>query len=109
MKNIAYYIITLAFSFILVACATNSNPEIVMSSGPDNPVVMRMKHDIVSGNPTPPSYSWLWWYAPVAGIATMWAVKYLFFRKCVEEDMDVISETQNNKTVKVDSSHESSN
>lgn len=92
MKNAPYYIITLAFSFLLVACATTPNPEIVMSPGPDNPVVMKMKHDVIAGNPMPPSYSWLWWYAPVAGIATMWAVKYLFFRKCVEEDMDVIAE-----------------
>lgn len=100
MKNAPYYIITLAFSFILVACATTPNPEIVMSPGPDNPVVMKMKHDIAAGVPTPPSYSWLWWYAPVAGIATMWAVKYLFFRKCVEEDIDVITEETKPETNK---------
>ena len=59
-----------------------------------------MKHDVIAGNPMPPSYSWLWWYAPVAGIATMWAVKYLFFRKCVEEDMDVIAEENKTETNK---------
>jgi hypothetical protein len=91
MKNAPYYIITIALSFMFFACATTPNPEIIMNPGPDNPVVMKMKHDICTGNPAPPSYSWLWWYAPVAGIATMWAVKYLFFRKCVEEDMDVIT------------------
>jgi hypothetical protein len=92
MKNAPYYIITLALSFMLFACATTPNPEIIMNPGPDNPVVMKMKHDIGAGNPMPPSYSWLWWYAPVAGITTMWAIKYLFFRKCVEEDLDVIKD-----------------
>lgn len=76
-------------ALMLTACAS-SGPEVVMSKGPDNPIVMKMKHDIMAGNPNPPSNSWLWWYAPVAGIAVMWAVKYLFFRKCVEESIDAL-------------------
>lgn len=107
MKNVYYYIVTLAVACIISACASTPNPEIVISKGPDNPVVMKMKYDISTGAHIPASNSWLWWYAPVACIAVMWTVKYLFFRKCVEEDIDVISE--NNTDVDKKANNESKN
>lgn len=74
----------------LVGCATA--PEIIRPKGLENPVLVKLRNDANSTVPVTPSYSWLWWYAPLAIISLLWTIKYLFLRKCVEEDIDVVEE-----------------
>jgi hypothetical protein len=63
----------LLISLLTLGCA--SEPKIIPDTTGDSIQMMKLKHDIVSGSTIEPSYGWLFWYAPVALIALMWAYK----------------------------------
>jgi len=77
----------------LISCA--AAPEIIRPKGLENPIVQKLRNDANSPIPVTPSYSWLWWYAPIAIISLLWTIKYLFLRKCIEQDIDIVPEAKN--------------
>jgi hypothetical protein len=99
MKRNATYLILLIL-FVLCSCSTA--PEVIPDPTDDSVAMLRLKEELKQiGNPVD-NKNWLWWYAPVAIISLMWAVKHLFLRKCIEEDPDIIpssKETQDDKVV----------
>lgn len=62
-------------SLILVGCSTT--PQIIPDTTTDNVVMMQLKDSINHPGPTPPSYGWIFWYAPVAVLAMMWGYREL--------------------------------
>lgn len=90
LKVLCICLTLLGAIILLVGCKTA--PEIIRPNGLENPILVKLRNDANSTVPIAPSYSWLWWYAPLAIISLLWTIKYLFLRKCVEEEIDVIEE-----------------
>ena len=103
MKRIYLFIV---FSLLFLLCSCSTAPEVIPDPTDDSVAMLRLKEELKQiGNPID-NKNWLWWYAPVALISIMWAVKHLFLRKCIEEDPDTI--TTNSQELKDDQSSKQS-
>jgi hypothetical protein len=64
--------LTLAFLF-LVGC--NTSPVIVPDNTTDSPIMMKLKHDITSGDKIGSNWGWVLWYLPVLLLVLAWVWK----------------------------------
>lgn len=72
-----YRLLLIALCFLFVAC--NTTPEIIPDPPPDSPVVMKLKHDILTGGKTT-FWGWILWYVPVLLLVIAWAYREFFYK-----------------------------
>ena len=95
MKRLYLFIL---FSFLFLLCSCSTAPEVIPDTTGDSVAMLRLKEELKQvGNPID-NKNWLWWYAPVALISMMWAVKRFFLTNCIEEDPDIITDNFKEQT-----------
>tara|TARA_R110000868_G_scaffold87882_1_gene245414 strand:+ start:3713 stop:4015 length:303 start_codon:yes stop_codon:yes gene_type:complete len=70
------YILSLLF---LAGC--NTSPVIIPDTTSDSPVMLKLKHDILSGDKIVGNWGWILWYLPIVFLVVAWAWKEFFGRK----------------------------
>lgn len=69
--NMKYIILS---SLILIS-SCSITPEIIPAKRQDSPMTLKLKDGIDDPGIKENNYSWLFWYAPIAAIALLWAKK----------------------------------
>jgi hypothetical protein len=72
-------------TMLLVSCTT---PQIIPDTTGDNVIMMNLKDQIASQQPVKPSYSWVFWYAPVGVLALMWGYRELIKKPIPKQCVD---------------------
>lgn len=66
---------------LLCLAACNTAPIIVPDTTSDSPVMLKLKHDILSGDKIVGNWGWMLWYLPVLLLVLGWGWKEFFGRK----------------------------
>lgn len=69
MNKLALMIASL---LLVVGCAA---PEVISSKGNDSVIMMKLKHEILSGDKISQNWGWMLWYLPVLLLVVAWAWK----------------------------------
>jgi len=83
----------LALIICLTVCLFGCNdPKIVPDLTSDNVVMLEIKDRIAQPGGTQPTYGWLFWYGPVAGMLLMWGYRNLIKKPidCLEQEPDSV-------------------
>lgn len=67
--------------FLFLAGCVSTKPEIISSKGTENVVIASLRDQISEPGLHKVSYSWLWWYIPIASMVILWAVSRIFLNK----------------------------
>lgn len=67
--------------FLFLVGCISTKPEIISSKGAENVVIARFRDEISQPGLHKVSYSWLWWYIPLASIVILWAISRIFLNK----------------------------
>lgn len=70
-------LLLIALCFLIVGC--NTTPEIIPDPPPDSPVVMKLKHDIITGERST-FWGWILWYVPVLIMVVAWTYREFFYK-----------------------------
>jgi cytochrome bd-type quinol oxidase subunit 2 len=95
MKFISKIIWPLFFTVSLLGCDTT--PKIIPDTTGDSAVMLSIKKSIENQSTDTTGYGWLFWYAPVALIALLWAYREFIRKPLLCDDGDVKDEPEDKK------------
>jgi hypothetical protein len=95
MKSIPKLIWPIFLVHSIVACDTT--PKIIPDQTGDSAVMLSIKKSIEHQSTDTTGYGWLFWYAPVALIALLWAYREFIRKPLLCDDGDVKDEPAENK------------
>jgi hypothetical protein len=94
------YIVTVLVVLFCVLASCSSMPEIIPDKTPDNVVIAAYKDQINEPGIAKPSYSWLFWYAPIAIVVLLWAYRELLRKPIPKNCIDSEGQTVREQTQK---------
>jgi hypothetical protein len=95
MKPMTKIVWPLLFSVSLFGCDTT--PRIIPDTTGDSAVMLSIKKSIEHQSTDTTGYGWLFWYAPVALIALLWAYREFIRKPLLCDDGDVKDEPEEKK------------